>query len=686
MDQSFDRHTRKAEQEYFARKASEIVAQMRLAEKVALMSGDRGLTLQAIDMLFYRHYNREPYSAGGNKRLGVPPLKFSDGPRGVVTGHATCFPVAMQRGASFDVDLERRVGEAIGKEIRALGGNYFGGVCINLLRHPAGGRGQETYGEDSFHVGHMGAALVQGVQKHNVIACVKHYALNNQENARFKIDVTCDERTLREVYLPHFKACIDAGAGSVMSAYNKFRGEYLGHNAYLLRTVLKEEWAFDGFVISDFVWGIRDTVKAATAGLDVEMPNTKFYGQRLVKAVERGDVSEAAIDDAAQRIVRTLLRFAQAADPQSHYPKTLVACEEHIALAREVAEKSMVLLKNEASTLPFDKKVVKTVALIGKLGATANIGDHGSSRVHPPFVVTPLAGLKKVLGPSVQVLYHNGKKLDEAKKVAAAADAVVCVVGYTHHDEGEYMGPGSAGDRDQLGLHAKDVDLIKAVAPANKHTVVVLIGSSAILMEEWKASVPAIVHAFYPGMEGGTAIARVLFGEVNPGGKLPFSIPTDIHHLPAFDKNADHVEYDRYHGYTRLEKEGNRPAFAFGYGLSYTTFSQANAMFAVQGDLIEAAVDVTNTGERSGDQVLQLYVGFENSLVDRPRKLLCGFQRVSLQPGETKRVVLTCPVERLRWYNEASSSWELEAMEYQAFIGCSSQEEDLLQGAFSLPL
>jgi beta-glucosidase len=685
MDKSVHHQTRTAEQERFARQANEIVAQMRLAEKVALMSGDRSLPLLSIDALFYRHYNRVPYTAGGNTRLGVPPLKFCDGPRGVVTGHATCFPVAMQRGASFDVDLERRVGEAIGKEIRALGGNFFGGVCINLLRHPAGGRGQETYGEDSFHVGHMGAALVQGVQTHNVIACVKHFALNNQENARFKINVTCDERTLREVYLPHFKACIDAGAGSVMSAYNKFRGKHLGHNTYLLRTVLKDEWAFDGFVISDFVRGIRDTVKAATAGLDVEMCNTRVYGQRLVKAVERGDVPEAVIDDAAQRIVRTLLRFTQAADPQSHYPKTLVACEEHIALAREVAEKSIVLLKNEASTLPFDRHAVKTVALIGSLGTTANIGDHGSSQVHPPFVVTALAGLKKVLGLSVKVRYHNGNKLDEAKGVAAAADAVVCVVGYTHRDEGEYMGFGLSGDRDQLGLHATDVDLLKAVAPANQHTVVVLIGSSAILMEEWKASVPAIVHAFYPGMEGGTAIARVLFGEVNPGGKLPFSIPTDIRHLPAFDKNAEHVAYDRYHGYTRLEKEGNVPAFAFGYGLSYTTWSCANVGFAVQGNQIEAAVDVTNTGERSGDQVLQLYVGFENSAVDRPKKLLCGFERVTLQPGETKRVVLTCPLERLRWYNESSSSWELEAMEYQAFIGCSSREEDLLQGSFSLP-
>jgi len=593
----------------------------------------------------------------------------------------------MARGASFDIELEERVGEAIGKEVRVQGGNYYGGVCVNLLRHPAGGRAQETFGEDPFHVGQMGSAVARGVQKHNVVACVKHYAANNQENTRFKVDVTCDERTLREVYLPHFKDVVDAGAGSVMSSYNKLRGEYLGHNAYMLTTLLKEEWGFYGFVVSDFVWGIRDTVKAANAGLDVEMCNTNHYGRKLVRAVRRGRVPELTVDNAALRIVRTLLLFAESRDPLPAYPKTLIACQEHINLALEAAEKSMVLLKNEGLTLPFDKAAVKKVALIGELGNTGNIGDHGSSRVHPPYIVTPLGGLKKLLGDSVQVAYSDGKTLAQARKLAAEADAVIVVAGYTHKDEGEYNAVGPlllGGDRRDLRLHKKDVVLIQSIAPLNKNTAVVLIGGSAIMMEEWKDAVPAILHAFYPGMEGGTAIARALFGDVNPSGKLPFTIPADLCHLPEFDRYAEQVEYGLYHGYTKLEKEGHLPAFAFGFGLSYTTFELSNPRFAVQGDEIIATVDVKNAGKVFGCEVVQLYVGFENSAVDRPKKLLRGFKKVGLKPGETREVVIACPVDRLGWYNPETRSWEMERMVYQAYIGTSSRAEDLLSGTLSL--
>lgn len=682
-----NRETRQATQELYEKRAAEIVAQMSLGEQVHLMGGDISMLKMVWDFVVLRHYNKEPYPAGGNDRLGVPAMQFCDGPRGLVSGHATCFPVAMARGASFDTDMEERIGQAIGREIRATGGNYFGGVCINLLRHPAGGRAQETFGEDPYHIGQMGAALVRGVQKHNVLACVKHFALNNQENTRFKIDVECDERTLREVYLPHFRDCIDAGAASVMGAYNKFRGEHLCHNSYLLRTILKEEWGFSGFVISDFMLGVRDTVAAARAGLDIEMPSTRLYGNKLVKAVSEGRVKRDAVDEAARRIVATILQFTEAPDPQESYDESLIVCQEHVALAREAAVKSVVLLKNEGDVLPLERDRIKRLAVIGQLADSANIGDHGSSRVHPPYVVTPMAGLKAYLEPGVKVLYSSGKNIEEAATVASMADAALCVVGYTHSDEGEYVNEllNIGGDRDELGLHAEDVKLVKAVAKISAKTAVVLVGGSAIMMEEWREGVPAILHAFYGGMEGGTALARILFGEVNPGGKLPFSIPAYEDHLPAFDKKAIKAEYDLYHGYTKLEKEGHAPAFAFGFGLSYTTFSLANASFSVQGDQVEAAVDVTNTGQQAGDQVVQFYVGFENSAVDRPNKLLRGFERVSLEPGQRKRVATGCPLDKLRWYNPKSGQWQLEEIEYKAYIGSSSRAEDLLIGAFRLP-
>ena len=671
----------------YTEKADVLLQKMNLREKITLMSGRYQLPEAGFDMFVLGHYNRKPVRAGGNARLGIPELRFCDGPRGVVTGQSTCFPVAMQRGASFDVELEERIGEAIGKEVRAQGGNYFGGVCVNLLRFPQGGRAQETFGEDPFHVGRMGAAVTRGVQKHNVIACVKHFAMNNQENTRFKVNVTCDERTLREVYLPHFKTVLDAGAGSVMSSYNKFSGEHMGHHHAMLTDLLKNEWGFPGFVVSDFIFGIRDTVAAANAGLDIEMCNTHWYGRRLLRAVNRGQVPESAIDDAARRIIRMLLMFREAQDPLPDYPKSLVACKEHIALAREAAEKSMVLLKNDGPILPFDKSKMKKIAVIGRLAKAANIGDHGSSRVHPPYVITPLEGLRTKAEPACELVYDSGRNLKRAQMLATRMDAVVLVVGYTHHDEGEFnqVGPKEyGGDRHDLRLHPDDERLIQAVAQANAHVVVVLIGGSAIMMEAWKDHVPAILHAFYPGMEGGNALANILFGSVNPSGKLPFSIPADVQHLPPFDRKAQQVTYDLYHGYTSLEKEGHLAAFAFGYGLSYTTFTLQDARFSVQGDHVDARVMITNTGNHCGAEVIQLYIGFDNSSVDRPKKLLRGFKKVELNPGETSEVLIQCPIETLCRYNQLTHGWELEAMDYQAYIGTSSRTEDLLEGSFRL--
>lgn len=670
----------------YTTKAQEIVGQMSLEEKVYLMSGRVSME-EMLEDFKDRHYNWRPYPAGGNGRLGVPELKFVDGPRGVVSGNSTCFPVAMARGASFEPELEERIGHAIGKEVRAQGGNFFGGVCINLPYNPGWGRSQEVYGEESFHLGKMGTALVQGVQGENVVACVKHYAFNSMEWARFQVSVLADKRTEREVFLPHFKDCIDAGAGSVMSAYNLYYGTHCGHHDYLLNEVLKEEWDFDGFVVSDFAWGVKDTVEAANGGMDVEMCHTRFFGDKLVEAVRNGQVSEEKIDRAALRIIRTLLAF-EGANQDAIYSKNLIACPEHIALALEAAEKSMTLMKNEGNILPFSKAVTKRIAVIGELGNIGNIGDHGSSRVFPPYVVTALEGLQKLL-PDAEVVFDNGEDVVQAKQLAKSVDVVVFVVGYDHDDEGESVTNEDAdlkagGDRKSLGLHAKDVALIQAVGPMNKQSAVVLIGGNMIMIEEWKDAVSAILMAYYPGMEGGTAIAKTLFGDVNPGGKLPFVVPTSEEHLPQVNWDAHEIQYDYYHGYTRLDKAGITPSLPYGFGLSYTKFDISNAEFIVEHDEIEASCEVKNMGDITGDEVVQLYIGFSNSNVERPVKVLRGFKRVTLAPGQSVRVEIACPMEKMKWYNPATNEWELEHMDYEVYIGNSSAPQDLIQGSISL--
>ncbi|MDL1974984.1 MAG: glycoside hydrolase family 3 C-terminal domain-containing protein [Deltaproteobacteria bacterium] len=664
--------------------AEELVGQMSLEEKVEMMtpllkSNTRFLAEVIGDGM---RYNNVAYYAAGNKRLNLPTMRFFDGPRGLVSGQATCFPVAMQRAASFDRALEERIGEVIGTEIRASGGNYFGGVCINLLRHPAGGRAQESYGEDSYLLGQMGTALMTGVQHHNVMACIKHYAVNNQENTRFEINVEADERVLREVYLPHFKECIDNGAASVMGAYNLFRGDQLCESEYLLTTILKKDWGFKGFTISDFMWGIHHTELAANAGLDIEMPSEQDYGSKLLEAVNDGRVTEEKITESATRVARTILKFETQPDPVSEYPASLIGSDAHIALALEVAEKSMVLMKNENHVLPLDPSKTKNVLVLGERANSENIGDHGSSRVRPAYVVTPMQGFEKRYGSDVNFTYNDGEDMEKARELARSADAVIFVVGYNHDDEGEYVMGKVGGDRIRLTLHYPDVELIQQIAPENDNTIAVLIGGSAIIIEDWKDKVSAIIHAFYPGMEGGNAIARSIFGEVNPGGKLPFTVPSSIDHLPSFDRLATQVTYDRYHGYIKLDHDGNKAAFPFGYGLSYTTFQQDSMRITKNANNIEVSINVTNTGNLAGDEVVQLYVGFDNSNVEREHKLLKGSQRITLQPGETKRVHITCQLDALRWYNPDQKEWQLETMEYQVYIGSSSDESDLIKGSF----
>ena len=374
-------------------------------------------------------------------------------------------------------------------------------------------------------------------------------------------------------------------------------------------------------------------------------------------------------------------------DPRPDYPEDLIGSEEHIALALEAAEKSMVLMQNNNQVLPLDKASLKNVLVVGKLADYENIGDHGSSQVRPAYIVTPLEGLENQYGSEVAFTYTEGTDIENAKILAEDADAVVFVVGYSHDDEGEFIEMGGnqvGGDRASIRLHKEESQLLQEVGPMNEKSIAVLIGGSAIVVEEWKEHINGIIHAFYPGMEGGTSIARTLFGDNNPGGKLPFTVVTDEKHYPPFDRFAEEVTYDRYHGYIRLDHEGNEAAFPFGYGLSYTTFAMDSVEVEVQEEQVNVSVRVQNTGTRAGDEVVQLYIGFDQSAVEREHKLLKGFERLSLKPGESQRVTISCPFDKLRWYNPQTGSWELEKMEYQVFVGSSSDESDLMEGSFEV--
>jgi beta-glucosidase len=653
-----------------------------------------------------------PIGAAQVPRIGFPGVQFVDGPRGVVVEGSTAFPVSMARAATWDPDLEREVGTAMGLEGRAVGANYSGAVCINLLRHPAWGRAQESYGEDPVLTGRMGVGLTQGLRS-NVMACVKHYALNSMENARFKVDVQVDDHALHEVYLPHFKAVVDAGAETVMSAYNSVNGKFMDVNKVLLTDVLRDEWGFEGFVTSDWVFGTHAGVESLEAGLDVEMPLKLLRARELPKALKDGRLAREIVLTSARRIVGTILRHTVTRDP-AEPDRSVIASAEHRALARRVAERSMVLLKNEtvdgAPVLPLSPRITR-LAVIGALADEPNMGDHGSSLVHPPSSVSPLAGLREAL-PDVDIEHADGSDLTAAAAAARRADAVVMIVGMNHDDEGERvenddidlsilgfpftLAPvrwllskmprknnsqfGRGGDRESLTLHAGDERLIAAVAEANPRTTVVLVGGSAIIVEAWREKVPAIVHAWYAGMEGGRALADVLTGAVEPGGRLPVAVPTDAAHLPFFDAEARTIVYDSWWGQRKLDRDGHAAAFPFGFGLGYTTFEMELQGLTSSEEAGTARVRLRNTGDRLGSTVAQVYA--VDTSAERAVPQLVGFRRVELQPGADAIVDVDLDLTPTRERDPQTRLWSRRRGAWAVLVAPHSP--DAIDGALAL--
>ena len=646
-----------------ARVAS-LVSEMTLEEKVTQMAGTTPIQAD---------YGLELWNVPGVERLGVPPFKMSDGPRGVGVGRGrTAFPVAMARAATWNPELEREVGETMGRELAATGGNVLLAPAMNNLRHPSWGRSQETYGEDVHLLSQMGVASVQGIQAH-VLANPKHFALNSIENTRFEVNVTADERTLREIYLPHFRdAVLEGRAASIMSAYNSVNGQFCGENITLLRRILKEEWGFDGFVLSDFVFGTYPD--SAPNGLDLEMPFPAVF-RSLQEQVEAGTLPEAVVDEAVTRMVRKKLEFGL--DQPAPIDESVIGSEAHLALARGAATEAAVLLKNANAALPLDPSSLGRLAVVGALADEANIGDTGSSSVRPSFVVTPLQGIEEALGDSVIIDHIDRDVLtSDDLAVIGAADAVVVVTGLTADDEGEAVI--GAGDRVDLDLSQEREQLIVDVASVNDRTIVVLEGGSAITMSDWLPDADALLMVWYPGQMGGYAIADLLFGEANPSGKLPITFPRDLDQLPPFDNVSKEVTYDYFHGYRYVDRNGFTPEFPFGFGLSYTTFElsnlRANRSQANAGDAVTFTVDVANTGGAAGAEVVQLYVSYPGSEVERAERELKGFAKVALGPGARASVEIEIPVDKLAYYDLARSAWLVEALEYVVHAGASSRD------------
>lgn len=666
--------------------ANMLCSELKLSEKLHMLTGQGFFMRNGFDLITKgQKYNCRPCLSGGVKRLGIPKVAFSDGPRGVVMGNSTCFPVSMARGASFDDELEYEIGSAMADEIVAQGGNYFAGICINLLRNPRWGRAQETYGEDPFLLSKMGVALTKAVQEKGVIACPKHYAFNSIENIRFSVNVEADDITTHEVYLPHFKACIDAGAMSIMGAYNLYRGDHCCESKYLLKDILRDEWGFSGFTISDFLMGVRNAPKALKAGLDIEMPNLMHYAT-LPLDLKLGKVSIEDVNNSVESILRGLIKITPNAKETS---KDVVACKKHTELAKRASIEGTVLLKNDG-ILPLDKS--KKIAIIGRYANEINVGDHGSSSVFSPYTITPYEGLCNAFGKE-NVVLCEGDKFEHMKSEIKKCDYVLLCVGSDYKQEGENLANFSSsddatekamgGDRYSLRIPEDEVALIHRATRTFDNVIVNIIGGSAYIIEEWKDKASAIMHSFYSGMEGGNALADILIGKENPSGHLPFTMAKDEDDYPSFlfpgDKTRD-ITYDYYHGYALLDKENKKASYPFGFGLSYTEFEYSDIKASANNDNITISLRVKNIGAVDGKTVIQAYAG---SNENHPIKLLKGFKKVMVKASDCIDAEVVINKNDLKHYNPSDKSWYLED-EYTLFIGQDS--EDAMNNAIKIKL
>lgn len=612
-------------------------------------------------------------------RLGVPELHITNGPAGVSLGWggpqkpATALPSPTALAATWDVELAHLYGAIGGSEALALGSQLLEGPDINIIRVPQNGRAFENYSEDPFLTSLIAVANIQGIQSAGAMANVKHFLANNQETNRNSINEIIDERALREIYLPGFEASVkEAHVASLMCAYPRINGDFACENKAYLNDILRKDWKFDGFVISDF-GAAHSTAKSMEAGLDVEFPMGRYYTEPLKQAVQSGQVSQAALDEALVRRFTKMIEFGLIGAAKK--TPALDVLKDGQA-SRKIAEEGMVLLKNDGGVLPLDRTKLKSVALIGPYAVRALTGGGGSADVLPLYTIEPANGVRGQILPigfrsGVQV--SDGNDLAAAAKLAKASDVAIVMVGA---NEGE-------GADHPIDLSPDQNQLIEAVAAANPKTIVVLKTGSAVLLP-WLDKVAAVLEAWYPGEEDGNAVANVLFGNVNPSGRLPVSFPKTAQDTLArnpeqYPGNSKEVDYSEgiNVGYRWFAANGIRPLFPFGYGLSYTTFgySKPSIVELLRHNSVHVTFEVENTGKVTGAEVAQVYVGFPPiEEGNEPPRQLRGFVKVDLEPGAKKTVGVTLDRRAFSYWSVAKHDWAIAPGTYKIMIGASSED------------
>lgn len=684
-----------------------IINNMSLEEKVGMLHGT------------------SMFTTAGVERLGIPELKMADGPLGVReeisrsswapagldNDFATYYPAGAGLSATWNTDMAHLFGTSVGEEARARDKDVLLSPAINIIRTPLGGRTYEYFTEDPFLNKKLSVPFIVGLQENNVAACVKHFAANNQETHRNYVDVQIDERTLREIYLPAFEAAVkEAKAYSMMGAYNKFRGEYLCESSTMLNGILRDEWGFEGIVISDWA-AVHTTVNSLKSGLDIEMGTPKpfnefFLADPLISALKNGEISETEIDKHVKRILQVMFTLKSMGEDERKQGS--IDTEAHFKDAYDIASESIVLLKNNNNLLPLNISGIKTLAVIGNNATKKNaLGGFGAG-VKTKREVTPLEGLKNRLPKDITITYSEGylekyapkkesifgevtqdraitideldpKMLEDAINAAKNSDATIIFAGSNRDYETE------ASDRANLNLPFGQVELIEKVLEVNPNTIIVMIAGAPFEINSIKEKSNALVWSWFNGSEGGNALADVLLGTVNPSGKLPWTMPKSINDSPAHATNSfpgdQTVSYEEglLVGYRWFDTKNIEPLYPFGYGLSYTTFDIKNVSTNksepyLEDESVVFDIDIENTGNKDGKEVIQLYVSKNDSKVERPIQELKGFQKVLVKAGETGTVKIIVPVKELAYYNVNDKTWTVESGTYNFRIGNSSRD------------